>query len=146
MPMLNWHTDEGGSVSEKFSDKAQLIKVDEKLGLVFGWAVVSTIDGKQYFDSQGDHIPESAMLKAATSFMEESRVAREMHVGDPKGSVVFAFPLTTDIAKALGIKTEKTGLLIAMKPEPELLEKFKDGTYTGFSIGGSYGKVEEVAL
>jgi uncharacterized protein with FMN-binding domain len=32
-----------------------------------------------------------------------------------------------------------------MKPTPEVLAKFKDGSYTGFSIGGSYGDIEEVA-
>jgi hypothetical protein len=76
--------------------------------------------------------------------MENSRIAKEMHQGEPKGSVVFAFPLTTDIAKSLGITTERTGLLIAMKPTAAVLEKFRDGTYTGFSIGGAYGEMEEV--
>jgi hypothetical protein len=124
---------------------AQLVKVDESLGLVFGFAIVSTSGGEPYYDVQGDHIPEDAMMKAATEFMENSRIAKEMHQGEAKGAVVFAFPLTAEIAKSLGISTERTGLLIAMKPTPEVLAKFRDGTYTGFSIGGSYGKVEEVA-
>ncbi len=125
--------------------KAQVVKVDDNLGLVFGFAIVSTSEGEPYFDVQGDHIPEDAMLKAATNFMEHSRVAKEMHSGAKAGSVVFAFPLTKDIAKALDITTKKTGLLIAMKPDEEMLGKFRDGTYTGFSIGGSYGDVEVVA-
>lgn len=130
---------------QPFTGKAQLVKVDSNLGLVFGFAIVSTLDGVPYFDSQGDHIPEDAMLKAATDFMEHSRIAKEMHAGDQKGSVVFAFPLTVDIAKALGIETKQTGLLIAMKPNEDVLGKFKDGTYTGFSIGGNYGEMESVA-
>lgn len=128
-----------------FANKAQLVKVDSNLGLVFGFAVVSTLDGEPYFDKQGDHIPEDAMLKAAAEFMENSRIAKEMHAGDQQGSVVFAFPLTKDIADSLGIVTKTTGLLIAMKPSAEVLGKFKDGTYTGFSIGGRYGNVEAVA-
>lgn len=128
----------------QFENKAQVVKVDSNLGLVFGFAIVSTSGGEPYYDVQGDHIPEAAMLKAATEFMENSRIAKEMHQGEPKGSVVFAFPLTTDIAKSLGITTERTGLLIAMKPTAAVLEKFRDGTYTGFSIGGSYGEMEEV--
>ena len=127
------------------TSEAQIVKVDSDLGLVFGFAIVSTVEGNPYYDVQGDYIPETAMLKAATDFMENSRVARDMHRGDQSGHVVFAFPLTADIAKALGIETEKTGLLIAMKPEKDLLEKFQDGTYTGFSIGGEYGEVEEAA-
>jgi hypothetical protein len=132
-------------MTNPFLNKAQVVKVDSALGLVFGFAIVSTADGQPYYDVQGDHIPEDAMLKAATDFMENSRIAKEMHQGDAKGSVVFAFPLTAEIAKSLGITTQKTGLLIAMKPTPEVLAKFKDGSYTGFSIGGSYGDIEEVA-
>ncbi len=129
----------------QFENKAQVVKVDSNLGLVFGFAIVSTSDGEPYFDVQGDHIPEDAMMKAATDFMENSRVAKEMHAGDQQGSVVFAFPLTADIAKALDITTKRTGLLIAMKPNAAMLEKFQNGTYTAFSIGGSYGDMEAVA-
>jgi len=61
-----------------------------------------------------------------------------MHAGEEQGSVVFAWPLTEDIAKAMGIETQKTGLMIAVKPgNPEILEKFKTGEYSGFSIGGT---------
>lgn len=116
--------------------KASVIKVDKQLGLVFGFAIVSKEDGADYFDVQEDHIPEGAMLEAATDFMLHSRVAKEMHRGGEKGTVVFAFPLTSDIAKALDIVTKRTGLLIAMKPTADVLGKFADGTYTGFSIGG----------
>lgn len=124
-------------------NKVEVAKVDSELGLVFGYAIVSNIDGEPYFDSQGDHIPEDAMLKAATDFMMHSRVAKEMHDGEPVGSVVFAFPLTGEVAKSLGIECKKTGLLIAMKPDADTLKKFKDGTYTGFSIGGAYVTNEE---
>ena len=85
-----------------------LVKVDDALGLVMGFAIVSKIDGEPYFDIQGDHIPEDAMLDAATDFMQNSRVAKEMHQGDQAGSVVFAFPLTTDIAKKFDIHPNQT--------------------------------------
>jgi len=120
-------------------------KVDDDLGLVLGFAIVCKEDGEDYFDLQGDHIPEASMLKAATDFMKNSRLARDMHQkGDESGQVVFAFPLTTEIAEALGIVTKKTGLIIAMQPDAEMLAKFKDGTYTGFSIGGQRVEDEEV--
>jgi hypothetical protein len=128
----------------KFESTGDIVKVDESLGLVFGFAIVCKKDGEDYYDVQDDHIPEDAMMKAAADFMENSRVAKEMHVGDQKGGVIFAFPLTTEIAKALGIETEQTGLLIAMKPPPEVLSKFKSGEYTGFSIGGRRVEDEEV--
>jgi hypothetical protein len=121
------------------------VKVNEELGLVFGFAIICKDAGEDYFDLQGDHIPEDAMLKAATDFMLHSRNVKEMHQGEVKGTVVFAFPLTTDVAKALNITTDQTGLLIAMKPDSaDMLGKFKSGEYSGFSIGGRYVRNEEV--
>jgi Putative phage serine protease XkdF len=123
----------------------RILKVDESHGLVLGYAIVCKRDGKDYFDLQGDHIPEDAMLGAAVEFMLQSRAAKEMHAGDVNGKILFAWPLTTDIAKAFGIETATTGLMIAMKPDdPAMLAKFRDGTYTGFSIGGSRMKDEIV--
>jgi hypothetical protein len=50
---------------------------------------------------------------------------------------VFAFPMTTDIAKAFGVETKTTGLMIGLKPDNNaMLAKFKSGELTGFSIGG----------
>jgi hypothetical protein len=119
-----------------FSKAASVVKVDDSLGLVFGFAIVCKIDGEPYYDLQDEMIPEDSMLRAASDFMLNSRVAKEMHEGDDAGTVVFAFPLTTDIAKALDIQTKQTGLLVAMQPNASTLAKFKSGALTGFSIGG----------
>lgn len=116
--------------------RCDVVKVSEELGLVFGFAIVSKIDGEPYFDTQGDHIPEQSMLEAATDFMAGvERTAGDMHK-TADGQVVFAFPLTEDIAKSLGIATRMTGLLIAVRPSADVLAKFRSGEYTGFSIGG----------
>lgn len=132
--------DDGGGDEQQTTAKffkSDVVKVDADLGLVFGLAMVCKVDGQDFYDSQGDHIPEGAMLKASADFMQKSRVAREMHTGEPTGTVVFAFPMTTEIAKSLDITLHKTGLLIAMKPDSRtVLEKFRSGEYTGFSIGG----------
>ena len=131
--------------SPSFSVGGSVVKVDDTLGLVMGYAIISTREGEPYFDSQGDHIPEASMLEASVDFMKNSRVAKEMHQGEEKGSVLFAWPLTEEIAKAFGIQTSTTGLMIAMLPDnEEVLEKFKSGEYTGFSIGGSRIEDEEV--
>jgi len=122
-------------MTEKFL-KAQVANVSEELGLVFGWAIVSKDAGQPYFDTQGDHIPEESMLKAAADFMSNSRMAKEMHTGDQIGSVVFAWPMTAQIAKAMGVSSGKTGLMVAVKVSPMVLEKFRTGVLTGFSIGG----------
>ena len=127
-----------------FDIRAEVVKVDDSLGLVMGYAIVCTEDGEPYFDLQGDHVPDDAMLKAALDFMENSQVAKEMHTGEQAGSVVFAFPMTDEIAKAFGIMTNRTGLMIAMKPNDDMLKRFQLGELTGFSIGGLRGEDEEL--
>lgn len=116
--------------------KAEVAKFDPGLGLVFGWGIICTEKGEDHYDLQGDHIPEPVMVEASTDFMLNARVGKEMHRGEQIGSIVHSFPLTKDIAEAMGIQTEKTGWMVAMKPDAAVLQKFADGTYTGFSIGG----------
>jgi hypothetical protein len=125
-------------VSEQFQITAKVCKVDESLGIVFGWAIVSSEDGQPYVDLQEDHISDAGMLRAADKFSKGPRSAKEMHDGDSIGTVPFLYPLTADIAKALDLQTRRTGMLIGMRPDKvEVLAKFKSGEYGGFSIAGS---------
>lgn len=125
--------------------RTSVCKVDDSLGIVFGWAVISSIDGTPYVDTQGDHIPEDAMLKAAADFMESRRALKAMHSGGSIGSVIFAWPMTAEIAKAFGADIGTTGLMIGVKPtDTDVLAKFRSGEYTGFSIGGVRIEEEEV--
>lgn len=126
----------------EFTCVGEIAKVDSTLGLVFGYAIVSKVDGEPYVDRHDHHIPEKDMLEKSLNFFEHSRIANDMHALDsdgepvPAGEVVFGFPLTTEIAKGLGIEASRTGLLIGMKPSDDVFAKFEDGTYTQFSIGG----------
>lgn len=121
-------------------------KVDEVLGLVYGWAIVCKDNGEDYYDLHGDHIPEDAMTKATADFMLNSRAGKIMHVGADEGDVVFGLPITEETCKAFGFTSERTGFALAWRPRDiKVLGKFKDGTYKGFSIGGSYGETEELA-
>ena len=123
----------------------EILKVDESLGLVFGYAMVCKIDGEDHFDLHGHHIPEQTMLKTLTKFMENGAPAKEMHSGDYVGNFVFSFPMTTEIAKSLDITVKQTGALVAMKPNNKAtLKKFANGEFTGFSIGGINPVFEEV--
>jgi hypothetical protein len=148
-PVIVEHYNQGLTAHEDDVDKvARICKVDESLGLVFGYAIVCTKDGKDYYDLNIDkaadgtvtrvpeHIPEASMLKAAVDFMQTARPGNEMHDGPDVGTFVFAFPMTKEIAKSFGIQTSMTGLMVAYKPTPEVFAKFKDGTYKGFSIEG----------
>lgn len=139
------------AMGKSFETTAEVLKIDDELGIVFGWGIVCTEKGEPYFDTQGDHITEDAMMKATSDFMYELRAAGEMHARDNdgnaihKGVIVHSMPLTVELAKVFGIEIEKSGWIIGMKPDKDMLEKFKDGTYKGFSIGGDRGIDENVA-
>lgn len=135
-----------------FESRVEILKADTDLGLVLGWGIICKQDGEPYFDTQNDHAPEDSMLEAVTEFMKTARIAGRQHTrngdGDKivAGTVVHSFPLTTDIAKAFGIACDKTGWMVAVKPDdPEDLSKFQTGEYTGFSIGGAYVVNEAVS-
>lgn len=120
-----------------FKLTAEVKKIDDTLGVVFGWAIVCTEGGEPYFDLQGDHIPEDAMLAAAADFMENSAAVKEMHTGERVGSTLFAFPLTSEVAKAFGLDSSRTGLMIGVRPSDKgMLERFRSGELRAFSIGG----------
>lgn len=122
-----------------------LLKASKQLGIVFGYAIVSKVDGEDYYDLQGDNIDEEAMTKAASEFALEVGKGKIMHTGPLAADVVFLFPLTTEIAKALDITAKRHGLLVGFKPhDPAVLDKFASGEFTGFSIGGTRGDDEVV--
>lgn len=120
-------------------------KVMEDMGLIFGWAIVCKKGGNDYYDLQNDHIPEDAMLEAAADFMEHRRSMKIMHKGKEQGKVIFAWPLTAETCKAMGLASETMGLMVAVKPtDKKFLAAAKTGKFTGFSIGGSRIVDEEV--
>jgi hypothetical protein len=138
------------------------VQVDAAHGIVFGFAIVSKIKNaagayEDYYDlnidTEGVHkgkpVPEAitddAILKAVVeaSAAGTHMVGDEMHAGPDTGSYPFMFPLTEDIAKALGIDAPKLGLLVGYHPEAAVLKKFEDGTYTGFSMTGGRVAYEE---
>lgn len=124
---------------------SEVCKVDTDLGLVFGWGMVCTEKGAPYHDLQGDWIPDPVMLESTTDFMLGPRVAKDMHTGEPIGVVVHSWPQTAEIAEAFGEKVDRTGWKHAMKPSSKsILEQFRNGERTGFSIGGlcSYVEIE----
>lgn len=135
--------------------EVSVCKVEKRLGLVIGYAIICKVDGEDYYDLGSydeatdqlvsDHISEDEMLAAVTDFMKSARVAKEMHAGEQRGGVIHSFPLTTEIAKTLGITAKMTGWIVAMQPDPEMLARFESGALTGFSIGGTGAREIEAA-
>lgn len=130
--------------SAQVTARARVVKTSDELGLVFGWALTSKSNGADYFDLQGDNVVEDDLVRVAAEFMESGGATDQQHDFEQDGRVVFAMPMTAEVAKAFGIDTKTTGLMVAIKPSPDVFAKFKSGEYTGFSIAG-VGEREEVA-
>jgi hypothetical protein len=128
------------------ADVYRVAKVDDQLGIVFGFACCCLVDGRPFQDSQNNSIPERAMLEATAEFMQGDRPLGEMHDRLDAGQVVFGFPLTSDIAAALGITTSKTGFIIGAKPDAATLAKYRSGALTSFSLGGRHRIVDGVPV
>jgi len=118
----------------------KVLKVDEGLGLVFGWGMICTDADGQYLDADDEGVSTTEMLKAVTDFSAQAvSPTDDAHDEVPDGTVVFSFPLTKEIAEQFDIDCPVEGWMVAVRPSPEVLKKFADGTYTGFSVGGSVG-------
>lgn len=114
-----------------------IVKSDEELRVVYGWASVIEQNGETVIDRQGDSIAPQTLVKAAHAFMQESRRSKEMHRGTSIGEVVESIVLTKDVQKTLGVTLDKVGWYIAIKINNEdVWNKIQTGAYRAFSIGG----------
>jgi phage head maturation protease len=69
--------------------------------------------------------------------MLSMRTAKRMHSGESIGEVIHSMPLTNDVAKALGIQSDREGWIIAIRVNDEQVWKdVKSGKLSAFSIGG----------
>ena len=132
--------EEGTSVSELTKEvqmEGQIVKQLDEERLAFGWAYVSTVNGEISLDHSGEFIRPDQIAKAATNFMLSMRTAKAMHTGSKIGEVVHSMPLTNEIAKALGIQSDREGWLVAIKVyDDQVWQDVKSGKLAAFSIGG----------
>jgi cation transport regulator ChaB len=129
----------GTSVSEmtKVSVEGQIVKQLDEERLAFGWAYVSTVNGEISLDHSEEFIRPDQIAKAATNCMLSMRTAKAMHSGGKIGEVVHSMPLTNEIAKALGIQSDREGWLVAIKVyDDQVWQDVKSGKLAAFSIGG----------
>ena len=117
--------------------QVEILKMDEEQRIVWGWAYVSTIDGELQVDSHSDSIETVEMVKMANEYMKGVRAVKVMHEGENRGGIVHSLPLTAELAKFLGIETNKEGWIVGMYvSDDEAWEATKSSSFTGFSIGG----------
>jgi len=116
---------------------AEIWKASDESRMVYGWASVSTMNGKPVVDRHGDVISTDTMVKMADSFMEGIRAAKTMHRGKVIGEVIHSLPVTAELAKAFGITTDREGWIVGVKiHDDRTWQMVKEGRLNGLSIGG----------
>lgn len=125
-----------------------VLKRDDELRVVWGYASVVEEGGFPVVDHQGDVIAVPTLQKAAHAFMSDLRTGGIIHArrddGNPVaiGEVVESVVLTKELQSALNIDTGSVGWLIGMKVHDDAVwAAVKDGTLAAFSIGGSATRI-----
>jgi len=132
-----WSSESVSSLTKEVQIEGQILKQMDEERLAFGWAYVSTVKGELSLDHSGEFIRPDQIAKAATNFMLSMRTAKAMHSGGKIGEVVHSMPLTNDIAKALGIQSDREGWVVAIKVyDDQVWQDVKSGKLAAFSIGG----------
>lgn len=113
-------------------------------GYVTGYVVISKVAGEDYYDTQGEHVPEDVLDAAAIEFMKAGAAGKVMHGGEVVGTIVESIVLTTEKAAALGITTDRTGWIVSWAPaSAEVRKRFTSGELKAFSIGGEGWVIDE---
>jgi hypothetical protein len=134
--------------TDEFTAVCKVALASEPLGIVFGWALASTVDGGQtpHVDLQDDAVVgDDELIRIAAAFMEDGAASDVMHDDTPDGRVIFCLPLTSDVLKALNLKSDVHGLAIGMKPSAETFARFMSKELGAFSIAGT-GEREPVEM
>jgi len=131
---------------QSFRTSFQVKKIDDELGIVFGWASVSEqADGSLVFDHEGDAIFPEELEKAAYQFNLEARRATDSHdietlgAGDLVESMVF----TKDKQDQLGISVPVGWWVGFHVGDEDMRKQIRDtGERAMFSIGGTALRTE----
>ena len=131
-----------------FSITVPILKYNDELNTVYGWASVNSEGGKIVTDHQDDQVSDEEIVKAAHDFITSSRIGGVLHARQDDGSpyrgggVVESLVMTPDVQKALGIDLGRTGWFIGYKvDDPDVRALVKSGDLKAFSIGGRARRV-----
>jgi hypothetical protein len=139
-PIANVALVKRAPTGDEYSLTATVAKLDEALGVVFGYAVASTVDGGQspHVDLQGDAVVGGdELIKVALGFAEAGAQSDVMHDCIKDGWVPFVMPLNAETKKAFKLEGDVEGIAIGMKPSAETFKRFQSGELAAFSIFGT---------
>ena len=125
-----------------------IVKLDRVQHLVFGWASIVTVDGKEICDTQGDIISSMTMEDAAYDFVLTARKGGEMHETGADGTargvsrLVESVAFTREKQMAMLTSLHEQGITNAM------IDLGCEGWWVGFYIDnpGTWSRIESGEL
>lgn len=130
---------------------AEIAKMDSSKRQVFGFAMVTHIDGEPVVDLQGDYTPLEEIEKAAYTYVLDSRKGGDMHRRDGEqplhtADLVESFVITPEKLTQMGLEENALphGWWVGFKVNDD--KQWADVVAkrrTGFSIHGSGKRVEK---
>jgi hypothetical protein len=131
---------------------AEISKRDDEKRQVFGFALVTHIDGEEVIDLQGDYTPLDEIEKAAYTYVIESRKGGDMHTRDGDqplhtSDLVESFVVTPEKLEKMGLAPDAMphGWWVGFKVnDDKQWDMVKSGERSGFSIHGSGRRVEKM--
>ncbi|MFM5395170.1 hypothetical protein ACEUAB_13600 [Aeromonas veronii] len=109
-------------------------------GLFWGWAQIThDASGAAAFDTDNQALDDEGMVIGAwCEFLASGAPMLEQHSGKQVGAVRFAFPLVPSIAQALGIQTDRYGVIVGCEAtDAGTRQRLESGQIRGYSVGGS---------
>lgn len=129
-------------MSDGHTISGHILKANDDLRRITGWASVTSKGGAPVVDREGDVIQLDDMRDAVEEFMDSARNGGYMHERNDDGDlvaigkVVDSFIIDADIAKAIGMDTDVEGWLVTIKVDnAHVWAMVKSGEIGGFSIG-----------
>lgn len=122
----------------------RVIRKDDELKQIFGWASVSMVGDDLVVDKQGDIILPDELENASHEYMLSSRDHGLSHASFGTGRLIASQVFTPDLAKREGIAAKNAagqniyGWRVGFQIDDEAVWKaIKDGELPEFSIGGT---------
>lgn len=137
-----------------FEISASIAKVNVEKRLVFGIFSVAKVGDSLVVDGEGDRIAPDELEKAAYDYVLNARIAGENHVRKGVGQLVESMVITQEKLDAISKGLAASGIVAKFDvpatlwwggfyvTDDAVLKACADGTFAGFSIGGSATRIK----
>ena len=138
-------------MEDELTWSGEIMKTDTDKRQVFGWCSLSSVNGEDVVDRQGDYIPLEEVEKSAYDYVIHSRKGGDMHKRDGDtalhtSDMIESFVVTPEKLEQMGLPEDSMphGWWVGFKVnDDDQWEAVKKGSRNHFSIHGRGKRVEK---